>query len=171
MRYNYDTSFEILKIFFKHIQRDNIEVIGRFVQYEEVRITHQHCTKIKATTFSPTQFIDIAVLGLGRKEKMLQKLRSCQLLTVTKFYDFGNVLHNINHFHLFVKLEPILRIISKTNGLTYIYRTTVRLYLPHQYLDKSRLTRPVITNNTHLFIPGKDIREILQYLQITETLV
>jgi hypothetical protein len=27
------TAFEVLEIFFEHIQRDNIEVIGRLVQY------------------------------------------------------------------------------------------------------------------------------------------
>ena len=97
-------SFEILQILFQHIQRHNIEVIGRLIQHQEVGIAHQDRTQIEAAAFSPTQLVDIAVLCLGSKQEMLQELRCRQLLAVTQFYDFGNVLHYINHFHLLIKL-------------------------------------------------------------------
>ena len=45
---------------------------------------------------------------------MLQELRCRQLLAVAQFYDFGNVLYYINHFHLLVKLQAVLR--SNRNG-------------------------------------------------------
>ena len=71
VRNNNHTTFEILKIFFKHVQSDNIEVVGRFVKHQEVRVTHQDGTQIKTTTLAPTQLIDIAMLRFGSKQKML----------------------------------------------------------------------------------------------------
>ena len=67
VRNNNHTTFEILK----HVQSDNIEVVGRFVKHQEVRVTHQDGTQIKTTTLAPAQLIDIAMLRFGSKQKML----------------------------------------------------------------------------------------------------
>ena len=102
---------------------------------------------------------------------MLQELRGCQLLAVTQLNHFGDILHDVNHLHLLVKPQSVLRVISETYGLSDIQRTAIGLHLSHQYLYKSRLTRTVVPNNPHLFVTGKDVREIFQYLQVTETLI
>ena len=125
------TALEVLKIFFEHIQCDNVEVVGRLVQYEEVRVAHQDGAQVKAATFSPTQFVDIAMLGFGGKQEMLQELGSGEFLSVAQFDDFGNVLNDVNHFHLFVKLEPVLRVIAETDCFADIHRSAIGLYLPH----------------------------------------
>ena len=101
---------------------------------------------------------------------MLQKLRSSQLLSIAQFDDFGNILYHINHFHLFVKLKSVLRIITETNCFANIHCSAIRLDLSHQYLDKSRFSGSVISYNSHLLITREDIREIIQNLQISETL-
>lgn len=46
---------------------------------------------------------------------MLKELGYRQFLAVAQFYDLGNILYHINHLHLFVKLETVLRIITETN--------------------------------------------------------
>ena len=108
------------------------------------------------------------MLGFGSEKEMLQELGSSQFLAITQFYDFGNILHHINDLHLFIKLQAILRVITEAHRLTNINCSAVCLYFSHQDFDKSRFTGTIISHNTHLFITGKDIREIFQYLQITE---
>ena len=158
------TTFEVLKILFEHIQRNNIKIVSRFIQHKEIRIAHQDSAQIQAAAFAPTQFIDIAVLGLGSEQEMLQKLRSGQLFPISQLYDFGNILYHVNHFHLLVKLESVLRVITETNRFTNIHRTAIRLYLSHQYFDESRFAGSVVSHNPHLLITGKDIGEIIQNL-------
>ncbi len=103
---------------------------------------------------------------------MLQELRCRQLLAVAQFYDFGNVLHYINHFHLLVKLQAVLRVVTEADRRPpYVQRTAVCLLQPHQYLDEGRLARTVIPYDTHLFVTGEDVGEIIQNLQVTKGFV
>ena len=37
------------------------------------------------------------------EQKMLQELGCGQFLAISQFDDFGNILHHIYHFHLFIK--------------------------------------------------------------------
>ena len=82
VRNNDHTTFKVTQIFFQHIQRYDIEVVGRLIQYKEVRITHQDCTQIKTALLSPTQFINIAMLFFGSKQEIIQELRNTQFLSV-----------------------------------------------------------------------------------------
>ena len=102
---------------------------------------------------------------------MLQELRCRQLLAVAQFYDFGNVLHYINHFHLLVKLQAVLRVVTEADRLANVQRTAVCLLQPHQYLDEGRLARTIVPNDTHFFVTGEDVGEIIQNLQVTKGFV
>ena len=165
------TSLETLQILFKYLKGNDIQVVGRFVEYQEVRITHQDRTQIQSTLLATTQLVHVIVLLLGGKQEMLKELGCRKLASTTQFDDFRNVLNDINHLHLFIKLQALLRIIAKTNGFAYVNRTTIRLLFTHQNLDESRFSRTVITHNTHFFITGKDVGEVFQNLQIAETLI
>lgn len=98
-------------------------------------------------------------------------MRGSQLLAVAQLNDLCNICNHIDHFHLFIKLKSFLRIITEPYRLTDIKRTAVRLLNAHQNLDERRFSRSVISHNTHLLIAGKDVGEIIQDLQIAETLV
>ena len=167
---DYDTALEVLQILLEHIQSDDVQVVGRLIEHEEVGITHQHRAQVKAAALSPTQFIDIAMLRFGSKQEMLQELRSRQLLSIPQFDHFGYILHDINHLHLFVKLETVLRVVAETDSFAHIHHSAVGFDLSHQYLDKSRFTRSVVPYNSHLLITGKDIGKIIQNLQVSVAL-
>ncbi len=66
------------------------------------------------------------MLRFGSKQEMLKELGYRQFLAVAQFYDLGNILYHINHRHLFVKLETVLRIITETNRFADIHRTAIR---------------------------------------------
>ena len=102
---------------------------------------------------------------------MLQELGCSQLLAISQFDDFGNILHHVDDLHLLIKLQAVLRIVSETDCLTDIQCSTVRLLFAHQYFNERGLSRTIVSHDAHLLITGKDIREIFQNLQITETLV
>ena len=104
---------------------------------------------------------------------MLQELRSRQLLSIPQFDHFGYILHDINHLHLFVELETVLRVIAETDSFAHIHRSAVGFDLSHQYFDKSRFTRSVISYNSHLLITREDIRGLYFqfYVVIVETLL
>ena len=47
VRYYYDTAGEVLQVFFEYLKRLNIKVVGRLVEYQEVRIAHQYSAQIE----------------------------------------------------------------------------------------------------------------------------
>ena len=66
-----DASLEIAKVFLQHLQRDDVEVVGRFVEHQEVGILHEDGAEIETTLLTAREFIDIALLCLGREHEML----------------------------------------------------------------------------------------------------
>ena len=166
-----DTSLEVLQILFQHLQRHDIQVVRRLVEYQEVRIPHQYRTQVQPSPFSSAQLIYVAVLGFRSKQKMLQELRSRQALAIAKFDNLRNVRNHVDDLHLLVKLQSLLRIISEPDRLTDIQGTLIRFLQSHQNLDERRFTRSVVSHDTHLFVAREDVREILQNLQVAKTLV
>ena len=47
-----DAAAEILQIFFKRLERGNVEVIGGFVQHEEIGIGHQHHAELETAALA-----------------------------------------------------------------------------------------------------------------------
>ena len=101
---------------------------------------------------------------------MLEELRGGEPTAVTQLDNFGNVLHHVDDLHLLVELKPILRVVAETDGLADVQRTAVGLHQPHQYLDEGRFARSVVAHDTHLLVAGEDVGEIVQYLQVAESL-
>ncbi|WP_373517389.1 hypothetical protein [Pricia sp.] len=78
---NYDkTSGEIQKKIFQDVQRYDIEVVGRFVQNQKIRILNQYPTEIQSLAFATAQFVDKIVLLLAVKKKTFEQLL-CRNLT------------------------------------------------------------------------------------------
>ena len=65
---------EVLQIFLEYLQRHDVEVVGRLVEHQEVRVLHQHRTEIQFPSLAATQLIHIVVLLFGREEEVLQEL-------------------------------------------------------------------------------------------------
>ena len=54
-----DATRKILKIFFQYLQRLDVEVVGRLVQHQEVRISHQHRTEVELAFLAATQLVNV----------------------------------------------------------------------------------------------------------------
>ena len=159
--YDYATR-KILKIFFQHLQRLDVEVVGRLVQHQEVRISHQYRTEIKLALLAATQLVNVVVLLLRRKEEELQKLRSRHVLAAAQVYVIGNLRNHVNHLLVFTEFQSLLREIAEANRLADVKLAAVGLNLAQQHLDEGRFSRSVITHNTHLLEAGKVVVEVVE---------
>ena len=157
VRNHYHAPLKVLKVFFKHLEGYDIEVVGRLVEHQEVGIAHQHRAQIQTAALTSAQLIHIAMLGFGSEEEMLQKLGGGEALSVSELYHFGYVLHHVNHLHLLVKLQSLLRIVTEAHGLAYVKRSLVGLLLAHQNLDEGRFSGTVVSHDTHLFVACEDV--------------
>jgi hypothetical protein len=54
---------------FEHGEGGEVEVVGRFVEDEEVGVTEKDGKKVKPPFFAPAQFGDIGVLLFGREKE------------------------------------------------------------------------------------------------------
>ena len=164
-------SLEVLQVFFQYLKGNDVQIVGRFVEHQEVRITHQDRTKVQTTLFATAELVHIVVLLLRSEEEMLEELRGSQLSATTQLDDFGNVLNHIDDLHLLIELQAFLRIITETDGLANVEGTGIGLVFSHENLDEGGFSGSIVADNTHLFVTGKDVGEIVQNLQVAETLV
>ena len=74
MTYHYDTSGEIGQILLKNLQCNNVKIIGRLVENQEIGVPHQHRAQIQFATLATAQLVYIIVLLFRCEQKMLQKL-------------------------------------------------------------------------------------------------
>ena len=156
------TTGEVLKIFFQNLQRHNIQVVRRLIKHQEVGVLHQHRTEIQFPALSTAQLIHIVMLLFGRKEEILQKLGSREMLTATHINIFRNVLYDIDYFLLLIKLQSFLREITEAHSIANVKTATVWRHHPQEHFDKGGFTRTVIAHDTHFLETGKVIVEILQ---------
>ena len=63
-----------------------------------------------------------------------------------------------------------MAVITKSYGLAYVKATTVGCYFANEHFDKGRFAGAVLSNDTHLFVAGKIVVEIVEYLEVVERL-
>ena len=131
-----DTTGKILQIFLQHLQRLNIEVVGRLVQHQEVGIAHQNGAKIEFAPLTAAELVNEIVLLLRGEEKILQKLAGCHPSSATQVNLFGDVGDDVNHLLLHIKLQSVLREIAKPHRFANVETTAIGRHKPQQHLDE-----------------------------------
>ena len=152
MAHHDNASGKVAQIFLQYLQREDVEVIGRLVEDEEVGVPHEHRAQIESTTLTTTELIDVAMLLLGWEEEVLQELRCRELLTPSHRDDLGYLSSDIDYLHLLIKLQSLLRIVAESHGLTDVEPSTIRRYLPHEQLEERALARTIISHDAQLLI-------------------
>ena len=110
------------------------------------------------------------MLLLWRKEEILQKLRRREVLATSHIDIFSDVLHDIEYFLLFVKLQSLLGKIAEANSIANVESATIWRYHSQEHLDESGFARAVIANDTHLLETGEVVVEILKDDLVVERL-
>ena len=171
MTYYDNATGEILQVFLQHLECLDIKVVGRLIENQKVRIPHQHRTEIELALLASTQLIYVVVLFLWSKEEELQELRSRHVLAISQVDIIGNLGNDINHLLVFLEFQSLLREIAEANRLTDVKLTAVRLNFTQEHLDEGRLTRSVITHDTHLLESGKVVIEVIKYHLLLTTVI
>ena len=74
---------EVLQILLQSLQREDVEVVGRLVEDEEVGAGDEDRAEIETTQLSSAELLDGGVLALGREEEARQNLRGAEALYST----------------------------------------------------------------------------------------
>src|SRR5690554_3789513 len=104
------------------------------------------------------------------EHKMQQKLRCCKVLSITHINNFCNTFYYINNFSLLIKLQTILTIIAKVYGFTYFKKSAIGHQFTEQHFYECGFAGSIISNNSHLFITGKEVIEVFRNLNIIKAL-
>lgn len=71
-------TIELGEVLLEYAQGDNIEVVGGFVQYQEVGTSHQHGGKVQTAQLAAAKGFGVLLLGGDVKEKALEQLRGVE---------------------------------------------------------------------------------------------
>ena len=72
MGYQKQTTFEFFEVIFQNLQAHQIQIVGRFVHDEKIRLGDQNQQKLQPSLFTAAQFVHLVVLLFGWKQKALQ---------------------------------------------------------------------------------------------------
>ena len=78
VRYHDEAPLETGEVLLQDIQGEDIQVVGRLVQHQEVGVGDQHGAEVKASFLAPAQLVHVIVLLLRREKEVLQELRGGQ---------------------------------------------------------------------------------------------
>ena len=162
MAHYYHATFEISQVILEHLQGGDVQIIRRFVQYQEVRVGHQYHAQLQSSTFTTRQLSDIVLLTCWGEEEVIEKLHRSKFLATPKVNSFCHLTHRINHLRIVVERHAFLREVTKLHRFADNKSTRIRFFQPKQQFDESTLTCPISTHDTHLFIAGKVVVEVFQ---------
>ena len=113
MAHHNDTPAEVGQILFEQLERGNVEIVGRFVENEEIGSLHQHQTQLQPSAFAARQFVDVVLLTRRREEKMIEELHGGEMAAAAEIDGFGHSTHHVDHLHLLIDRHPFLREIAE----------------------------------------------------------
>ncbi len=134
VRYHDEASFKSGKVFFQDVQCDDVQVVCRLIQYQEVGVGDEYGAEVESSSLTAAKLVDVAMLFFRRKEKMLQELRGGEFATIPQVDYFCDVLYHINHFHLFIEQQSLLAIITEVHCFADFKAATVGYFFTEQHL-------------------------------------
>ena len=168
VRHDYHAAGEVLQILLKHLERLYVEVVGRLVEHEEVGVAHQHRAQIELATLAAGELVDVVVLLLGRKEKVLQKLRCGDVFAAAVVDVVGDVGYHVNDALVVAELHSVLREVAEAHGVAHVEASAVGRHFAEQHLYECRLARAVVAHDAHLLEALEVVVEVLQYHLLVE---
>ena len=151
-----DASTEVCQILFEQLERSNVKIVRRFVKDKEVRSLHQHQTELQTTSLPSGKFVDIILLTSWRKQKVGKKLQCREVATSSQIHRFSHITHHINHFHLRINRQPILREIAKLYGFSH-HKTPARgRNFSKEHFNERTFPRSIVSHDPH-FLKAREI--------------
>ncbi len=163
-------ALEFPQVLFQDVQGENIEVVGGFVEQQEVGVLHEHGAEVKTALFPAAQFFHIVVLHGRGKEKAGQHLLGGGLGAVGKADDLADFVDGVDHLVAGIELDSRLAVMAKADGLAHRDSSRIRLRHSGNQIQKSRFSGSVIADDAHLFVPAEGIGEVIDQPDFPVTL-
>ena len=84
-------SGEIVKIFFERDQRRDVEIVGRLIEQQYIRRTHQNSQQVKPPPLAARKISDDGILGGRREQKSFEHFARRYLHAVVRRDIFGDI--------------------------------------------------------------------------------
>ena len=129
------------------IKRRDVEIVGRFVEQQNIRLCHQDSQKIKPAPFAARQIADERILRRRREQEFFEHLRSRDLISVGGRNVFGDLFDVINDALFFVQSAAFLIVIADVNGLPDLDLARIGFDSFGDNFQKRRFARTVFADN------------------------
>ena len=153
VRYDHQTSRKIQKEVFKHVEGYNVEVVGRFVQDQEVGVLDQYRTQVQSFFLTTTQLFHIIVLLFAIEKEPLQQLPCRNLPPLFQGDVIPKFPNYLNYFLALFDCHTILGIIAKAHGFSNHHFAGIGGKTSRNDVKKGRFSGAVFTDDAHAFPP------------------
>ena len=152
---------KMIEIIFQDLQGLDIQIVGRFVQDQDIRVLHQDPQQIQPPLFPAGQLADGGVLLVAVEQEALahggggdQTFRGAD-----EFRPFFDI---VDHTERFVESFVFLAEVSGNDGLTCGYRAGVRLCEAEKDPQKSGFAAAVGADDADTVIFQEGVGEIVK---------
>ncbi len=161
---------KILQEIFQHLQRHDVQVVGRLVEDEEVGIFHQHREQVQTTALPAGELADVDLLLGAAEQEALEQLRRCHLAAFFQRDHVGDIAHGIDHAPVLAQLDAFLTVVAEDDGIADHHFTGVgRQHLGND-LQESGFAGAVGPDDADPLLTFKLIGEMLDQLLRSERL-
>ena len=163
-----DAAVEILEVLLENLQGIDVEVVGRFVEDEEVGALHQHGAEIEPALLASRELVDVVLLLQGREHEVLEELHGRQTSAASEVDVFGYLADGVDDLHLLVELHAVLTVVAEADGLADDEAAAVGLHQAEQHLDERALPRSVSPDDAKLLVAREVVVEVLEDDAVSE---
>ena len=141
------------------VECHQIEIVGGFVEDQEVRTRDQYGEQMETSFFSPTEEICSRML-LGRgKQKTFEEFGSGELVcSDSKLIRIG--LHDIEDGFVGMEGDICLLVMTDDERITFFYLATIDRLRAEEQFDERRFTHAVFPDDTDAFTRFEIIRKL-----------
>ena len=146
------SALELLQVLFKNINGHDVQIVRRFVHYQQVRLPHQDGQQVETAFLSSGKFADAVVQHIVRKEELAQQM---------------SVIHCLQNSLVLIELHSALAIVADLQRLSPFDHTCHRawigrIYIPDQKIDESGFSDPILSNYSDFLVTLEIVCEMAQ---------
>ena len=93
---------------FKDLEGEDVQIVRRLIEDQDVRVAHQHLQQVQPLLFAPAQHPYIGVVGVAREEEAFEEVGGEQLCAFLQGHELRDGTHGLEDPHLFGKLRAVL---------------------------------------------------------------
>ena len=152
VRDQYQCAFELLEILFKNVDGHDVQIVGRLVHYQQVRLPHKDGQQIEPALLPSREFADLVVQHVVREQELTQEM---------------GVVNGLQDCLILVKPHSALAVVADPQRLSPLdltgYRPRIRrIHIPDQKIDERGLADTVLADDSDFLIALEIVGEMVK---------